>query len=738
MNFSRLMDQTEATPQRSWLLRGVGVAALWLLCAGLTRALFAFMPSQSVYPIWPADAIALGFVLLWGYRVIAPLLLAILGWNLVVADHALAVSLFGTLAVGAGFLLALILRQALQKLIRHDYARRLIAFPLTVILLSSVITAIGLWKNPLWTAHYQTMGLFWLAESIALLAFTPLIMACLYEGCRPVIGSFSKAIRHYFWLATWFGLALLSLAMMAVLRHWGAIDFNAPSLLGLIVVVLAAHSLPIMAARILIALYLTIWSVLNVLINAHVGWESTHLLGDQALVFVAALLAVIAIEMVQAYRLSEQKLAERLQTDPLTGLPNDLGLAKQLAVWPKEANGEMQPMVVIGIHLPDLEDIDALMGHESSNRIEEHISRVLQTQGMGASVARLRPGLFMACLPSVVVGARGADLAQKLRASIELERTAAGEAMLRYLRVGFTVFHRANTRDIGLLTSAVLAGCRLSLADRNHPVHVEDDLAGLLDQRVAELSWVQRMRATLNGDKEHGTFILYAQTIRDTRHPDEKAFEVLLRWQEPNGEIITPSGFLPIAERYGLMTLIDLWVLQTTLNQLALSPWGVKISKISINLSGASLVSPTLARDIANALKHSGCRPEQICFEITETMVIADTASARQAVLAIKAMGCKISLDDFGTGLSTFSYLKRFPFDYLKIDGEFIQHITESRIDRAIVESIQAIAFEMNTITIAEFVENPQQMEVLRQIGVYYHQGYGVSKPVPIKTFLVP
>jgi EAL domain-containing protein (putative c-di-GMP-specific phosphodiesterase class I)/GGDEF domain-containing protein len=737
MSFQTPLDRLSGiTPRKQWL-RGAGVAMLWLICAWLTQGLFAFMPNQSVYPIWPADAIALGFVLIWGHRVIAPLLMALFVWDWVVVDRALLPSLLSTLALGLGFLAALFMRHVLQRLIPNDYGRRLLGFPLTVLMLSSVITVLGIWKNPQWTAHYQTVGLFWLAESIALLAFTPLVMACLHEGCQPLIAQLSKTARHYAWLAIWLVLALLSLGVIAGLRHWGALDFNAPSLLGLVVVVLAAHSLPVLVARMLIAGYLTIWSVLNVLITTRAGWESSQLMGDQTLVFVAALLAVIAIEMVQAYRLSEQKLAQRLHTDPLTGLPNDLGLAKQLAHWPKEANGAMQPMVVIGIHLPDLEEIDALMGHERSNRIEEQVSRVFVSIGMRSSVARVRPGLFVACLSSVIVGARGADLAEQLRARIEMERNTTGGS-LRHMRVGLTVFHRAQTRDIGLLTSAVLAGCRLSLAHRNHPVHVEDDLACLLDQRVAELSWVQRMRATLNGDMLNGQFILYAQTIRDTRHPDVKSFEVLLRWQEPNGEIIPPAGFLPIAERYGLMTLIDLWVLQTTLTQLAASPWVSAISKVSINLSGASLMSPSLPRDIASALNQSGCRPEQICFEITETMVIADTATARQAVLSIKAMGCKISLDDFGTGLSTFSYLKRFPFDYLKIDGEFIRHITESRIDRAIVESIQAIAFEMNTDTVAEFVENNQQIEVLRQIGVYYHQGYGIAKPMPIHAFLIP
>jgi EAL domain-containing protein (putative c-di-GMP-specific phosphodiesterase class I) len=377
------------------------------------------------------------------------------------------------------------------------------------------------------------------------------------------------------------------------------------------------------------------------------------------------------------------------------------------------------------------------MGHEESNRVELRLSRILSDEGLSDYASRVRPGVFILCLTSAVMGVRGGDVAQKLKDRIEFEWKKMG-AGARYLRAGFTVFNRAQTRDLGLLTSAVLAGCQLSLADRNQLVHVEDNLDSLLSHRLQELTWVQHMRAALAGDTQAGQFILFAQTIRDTRHPDVKAFEVLLRWQDPDGNVLPPSDFLPIAERYGLMTAIDAWVMRSALEQLARSPWRAEISKVSINLSGASLTDPNLINEIGLLLKSSGCRPEQICFEITETMVIADTKLARQAVLGIKELGCKISLDDFGTGLSTFSYLKRFPFDYLKIDGEFVRHITESRIDRAIVESIQAIAFEMNTITVAEFVENLDQMETLRQIGVYYHQGYGVAKPVPIAHFLIP
>lgn len=717
--------------------RGLVASAIWVLVAVLTVLLFPSPDTDGFYAIWPADAFALGFVLIWGYGLLVPLAVVVTAWNLFFVGLTMVQSLVGAFALVLSLALLLMFRRYMQATISSPYGRRLLGIPIASVVMASSITVLGIWQNPAWIDDYQTVGLFWLSESIAFLALTPLVMSCLHEGC----GRAFKELRAFFGARSlkslWLVFAVVSLLVMAALRHWGNLEFNAGSLIGLVVLALAAHALPIRIARFSIAAYILIWIWFNAYINLSHGYNAAELLGDQALVFIAALLAVISTEMVQAYRLSEQSLARQLLSDPLTGLQNDMGLSRRLQAWPKDRTGAMQPMIVIGMHIPELEQIDALMGHEESNRVELRLSRILSDEGLSDYASRVRPGVFILCLTSAVMGVRGGDVAQKLKDRIEFEWKKMG-AGARYLRAGFTVFNRAQTRDLGLLTSAVLAGCQLSLADRNQLVHVEDNLDSLLSHRLQELTWVQHMRAALAGDTQAGQFILFAQTIRDTRHPDVKAFEVLLRWQDPDGNVLPPSDFLPIAERYGLMTTIDVWVMRSALEQLARSPWRAEISKVSINLSGASLTDPNLINEIGLLLKSSGCRPEQICFEITETMVIADTKLARQAVLGIKALGCKISLDDFGTGLSTFSYLKRFPFDYLKIDGEFVRHITESRIDRAIVESIQAIAFEMNTITVAEFVENLDQMETLRQIGVYYHQGYGVAKPVPIAHFLIP
>lgn len=724
------------------LWRGAFVAGLWLTLAVLMDAIFPGGATTQVVGLWPADAIALGFVLAWGARTLVPMLFAVVFfWNHWAVNLPWIESLIGAMALAVSLILLGQFRQFLQRRVHSVYGRRLLGLPLAALIMATVVTALGIWQNPDWVADHHALALYWFSEAVSLLVFTPLVLSCLHESCASVWRSVGRLRAQQFgvfvWTLVWLGLAVASLLLMWGLRHWIVLDYNAPGLIGLVVLILAVHTLPIQVVRPILAAYVFAWVWLNATMASQLSAAPSEVLGDEALVFVAAVLAVVATEMMQIYRQSEQRLAKRLTTDALTDLQNDAGLAQTLKEWPKDANGGMQPLTVIGLHLPDLEEIDALMGHEESNRIEQRVAEVIRSVGFGLLSARVRPGLFIMCISAGQLGARAPDLARRIRLGVEAERRMLG-AGSRYFRLALTVFNAAQTRDLGQLTSAVLAGCQRALTQRGQSVHVEDDLSVLLDYRMQELSWVQRIRAVLNGDEQAGRFELYAQTIRDTRHPDIKAFEVLLRWRTPEGELMAPASFLPVAERFGLMTAVDGWVLRETLRQFSGSPWAAEISKVSINLSGASLVDPNITREIQQALERSGCRAEQICFEITETMVINDIAQARQAVIAIKALGCKISLDDFGTGLSTFSYLKRFPFDFLKIDGEFVQHIVESRIDRAIVESIQSIAFEMDTITIAEFVENKDQAEVLRQIGVFYHQGFGIAKPQPLSHFLIP
>jgi EAL domain-containing protein (putative c-di-GMP-specific phosphodiesterase class I) len=206
---------------------------------------------------------------------------------------------------------------------------------------------------------------------------------------------------------------------------------------------------------------------------------------------------------------------------------------------------------------------------------------------------------------------------------------------------------------------------------------------------------------------------------------------------DENQKIILPGAFLPAAERYHIMTQLDLWVIERVFTLLANNPVFVQgVSFISINLSGQSIADPSVLKLIKRQLEVTGIEANKICFEITETAAISNIAMATQLISTLKQLGCRFALDDFGSGLSSFGYLKNLPVDYLKIDGMFVKDIVDDAIDHAMVKSINEIGQIMGMKTIAEFVECDEIKELLRDIGVNYAQGFGISKPIPFEELL--
>ena len=231
---------------------------------------------------------------------------------------------------------------------------------------------------------------------------------------------------------------------------------------------------------------------------------------------------------------------------------------------------------------------------------------------------------------------------------------------------------------------------------------------------------------------EENRLFLVKQPIQAIGKPDEsdRHYEILLRLRDSENNIIGPGLFIPAAERYGVIGLIDKWVLEATLNQYF--QCGLEGALVSINLSGAS-INDERATDLFIALiEQSDVPPGNICIEITETATISQLDQALRFINSLKAIGVKFALDDFGSGVSSLSYLKSLPVDYLKIDGGLIETIAEVESDREIVYLINELAHRMEMQTIAELVENAEILEQLRIIGVDYAQGYGVGKPEPL------
>jgi EAL domain-containing protein (putative c-di-GMP-specific phosphodiesterase class I) len=241
---------------------------------------------------------------------------------------------------------------------------------------------------------------------------------------------------------------------------------------------------------------------------------------------------------------------------------------------------------------------------------------------------------------------------------------------------------------------------------------------------------LELLKDALSNDR----LVLFAQPIRPIgREEDELSYEILLRLKDPNGDYLPPGVFLPVAEAYGFMRQIDQWVIRRTLETLAANPeWLSRTRKCSINLAGVSLSTEDILTFIAETFEQTGVPPEKIGFEVTETQHIQSREVAERVTEGLRRLGCSVSLDDFGTGLATFDYLKSFQFDTLKIDGLFIRSITTSEEDRRIVKAMCYVARGMGLKTVAEFVENMDVMTLLQELGVDYGQGFGLGRPGPL------
>lgn len=277
-----------------------------------------------------------------------------------------------------------------------------------------------------------------------------------------------------------------------------------------------------------------------------------------------------------------------------------------------------------------------------------------------------------------------------------------------------------------LLSSADIACYTAKDMGRNryHIFHAEDNESS---ERSDQMRWVTAIHHALENNK----FCLYQQTIQPL-HEQSTHYEVLLRMNGENSEIHSPSVFIPAAERYGLMHKIDKWVIQHFFSQYHQLSKLTNNTIYSINLSGASIGEDGTKDFIKNAIHHYKIPAHRLCFEITETSAISNLSNATKLISELKQLGCLFSLDDFGTGLSSFSYLKTLHVDYIKIDGSFVRDMLIDDTARTIVEAINNLGHSVGLQTIAEFVETPELLQTVRDIGVDFAQGYTIHKPSPI------
>jgi diguanylate cyclase (GGDEF)-like protein len=325
----------------------------------------------------------------------------------------------------------------------------------------------------------------------------------------------------------------------------------------------------------------------------------------------------------------------------------------------------------------------------------------------------------------------GLKVANKLRSAIEDFRFFwKGRVFNIGVSIGLVPFSSSTETADNLLSEAD-AACYTAKEGGRNRVQVYDSAAA---KKREESSIVNMLTEAF----ENNRMTLFQQEIRATEENQKQThYEILVRMMSETGEIISPAMFLPAAERYGLATTLDRWVIKTVFNWL--SKHGSKLSRpvmLSINLSGQSITDKFMAGFIKQQFKEFEIKEDTVCFEITETAAMNDLYRARQFIDEIKLLGCKFSLDDFGSGHASYAHLKNLPVNFLKIDGMFVKDITHDPIDFAIVKSVNEVGQVLGMQTIAEFVENDEIVEKLSEIGVNFLQGYAISRPAPLDELL--
>ncbi len=736
------------TSLREHALRGLIVAASWMLAAQLTTQWFR-IDNLPFSIIWPANGIAYGFVAAYGIAAVIPTALGVLVWDALIQHMPLPGALLGTGSFTLSLLLAAWALPRLRTAPDDDRTAVRDALQYYAVLLGCValdlIAGIAQYVHtPIWRALPFELIAFVYAFStvfgvLFLTRLTELIVRDVEawrRKARPLCASAPQVRREaLLWLLAWAALTTAS----AWLTQHGAVAY-ATTLRYLAILLLAVLVLRFRSTLAHLGLMLTGMGemVLAIHMRNH-GEEVIYQWVDQSvLLIVFGVFGLLGIAVMTQQRWAQRQMARLAHEDLLTGLLNDRGYARAIESAPPRPSTHL-----VGVEIMQLDAIEELVGLQYRQDVERAVGQALQhICGGECSPARTHDGSFALIVPTRELAQQAAE---RIWQALEGRRFQFDDqAVWLHVAIGAVPLRPelAAAEQMALLTLATqVAGDRF-----DHRIHfAHDEGESLIEQRRAQRRLISLMETSLHDRPwddaqihEGGVcgFQLYAQPIVDLHGAREASFEVLLRWRV-NGELQSPAFFLPLAERHGLMPAIDRWVLRHALRQLAAFPAALPhLGKISINLSGGSLSDAQLLDDVRAAVLGSGIPPDKLCFEITETTAIRSPEQALTLLRGLRALGAAVSLDDFGTGLASFAYLKTFPFDQLKIDGLFIKNLAASRQDQTMVAAICTVARSMGLRTVAEFVEDAATIDILRNNGVDAVQGYGVARPEPLSLVL--
>ncbi|MBY4677513.1 EAL domain-containing protein [Marinobacterium arenosum] len=424
-----------------------------------------------------------------------------------------------------------------------------------------------------------------------------------------------------------------------------------------------------------------------------------------------------------------RELDYRARHDSLTGL---LNRAEFEHCCDKALAGDSKHALLY-LDLDQFKLVNDTCGHLAGDTLLTQLASILQQQVRPQdALARLGGDEFGVLLPDCTVE-QARQIADKLRLSIKEFRFVWEDKLFELgCSIGLVPLCRHSGGYQSALARADLA-CYIAKDSGRNRVHLFTDTDQETCRREGEMSWAARLKRALEQDQ----FLLYRQPIVavDPAKQRKQAHEVLLRLRDDNGAIIPPGAFLPAAERYHLISALDRRVIDMALSFYEQHPVELEqLGMCSINLSGQSISDAGFMEFIHQRLGQSIVPGHKICFEITETTAIANLKNTSEFIHRMRAEGVHFALDDFGSGMSSFGYLKQLPVNYLKIDGGFVKDIAIDPTDRALVEAINNIGHVMQMRTVAEFVECDESLRILQEIGVDFAQGYGIGVPEPLRA----
>ena len=456
--------------------------------------------------------------------------------------------------------------------------------------------------------------------------------------------------------------------------------------------------------------------------------------------------AVLTFRDLSRLRQIQQEVSRLASHDSLTGLINRRAFVARLERALAQRGTEGGRHALCHLDLDNFRLVNETGGQAAGDRLIQQTAEIIQANLRDADLVAHLGGdtfavLFRDCSP-----ARAHNLAEEIRHAVRSApfvsdgRTFSCRASIGLVAIGpEPVDPVALLRDAGAGSAAALmrdadAACVVAKEKGGDRIHDYQPGDSAVAERFGQMQWVSRINKAFDENR----FALYQQTIVPLQNGDTQEAplcELLVRMVDERGRVVGPGTFIPAAERFGLIAEIDRWVLATALRRLAANGWAddEPRPRYTLNISGFSLGASDFLDLVIGEFEATGADPGQILFEITETAAIADLKRAQRFLSALKGMGCRFILDDFGKGLSSLGYLRNLPLDFLKIDGDFVRNMTVDPIQTALVASIHEIGDVMGLRTIAEFVEDEETLEAVRRIGVDYAQGFLLARPEPLR-----